>query len=158
MTRLSLTQAREFGIIPKNKQKNAAVKKSKSAATWDVELVLSGVVFTIPENMPSLNEWKNWHWSKQAEYKQFLTDALSILALKAGKPKYEKAKIKVVHCFRVNRRRDEDNLTPKFLLDALRYAGVIAEDHAEVLQLMPPIIEVDSVRWRTEIYIVESKE
>lgn len=153
MTRLSVKQAQALGIIPGPKPKKQSLNVTK--AKWDAERMPGGVKFIIPENMPSLNVWKNWHWAKQMEYKDYLTRCIHDLTFITGKPQYEKAKIEITHYFRVNRDRDFDNAAPKFLLDALRYARVIQEDHSGVLQLPEPVFKMDRVCWRTEVSVWE---
>jgi hypothetical protein len=100
--------------------------------------------------------WKNWHWAKQGRYKKELTVALTLMSHKT-KPfiTLQKAKILVVHYFPTNRRRDEDNATPKFLGDALKAAGFIAEDNSEVLEWMRPEFRVDKTCYRTEVFIYD---
>ncbi len=69
-------------------------------------------------------------------------------------PKFKKARVEVTHYFPVRRTRDKDNATPKALLDALRYAGVIAEDNSDVLELPEPVFKLDRQAWRTEIKVI----
>ena len=151
MTRLTVKQARELGIIPQAPK--VARIQPVTKAKWDAKRIDGGVMLVIPENMPSFNQWKNWHWARQAQYKKELTEHIAALTLLVGRPMYQLARVEVVHYFRTRRRRDQDNQTPKFLLDALRYAGVIVEDHSEVLQLEPPRFELDRESWRTEVFI-----
>jgi Holliday junction resolvase RusA-like endonuclease len=149
MLHLTPGQARKMGI--KNKPRQPKIKYTQ--ATWEVVKIPGCIKLTIPENMPSLNEWKLWHPMKQNIHKQLLTRDLKILFVKAGVATLERARIQVVHYHHSNRRRDEDNYAPKFLLDALRYAGFIAEDNSEVLQLMEPEFRIDKEAWRTEVFI-----
>jgi len=103
--------------------------------------------------MPSLNQWKNWHWGKQDRYKKMLAQALAMLARLAGSPQFAKASVQVIHFHRVLRRRDEDNLAPKFLLDALCQAGMLVDDNKDLLTLLPAKFETDRTAWRTEVYL-----
>lgn len=127
--------------------------RNGSQASWDAQKIPGGVKLIIPENMPSLNQWKNWHWGKQGRYKKMLTQALAMLTRLAGSPRFVKASVQVIHFHRVHRRRDEDNLTPKFLLDALCQAGMLLDDNVELLTLLPAKFEIDSTDWRTEVYL-----
>lgn len=157
MVRISLKEARKLGIIT-NKSKVCYEKRQKpkiTKAQWDISIEPDYIKIIIPENMPSLNVWKKWHWTKQSSYKNYLTDSLAILAAQAGVKQIDRARIQVIHYYRVKRKRDEDNACPKFLLDALRYAGFISEDNSEVLRVEPPIFEIDRSRWRTEVLIYE---
>jgi len=154
VTRLTLSQAKEMGIIPapkSRKQRTGNVHITK--AKWDAKRIDGGIVLVIPESMPSLNEWKLWHWAKQQRFKSRLSDNITLLALTLNRPRFEMARVEVVHYFRTNRRRDTDNMAPKFLLDALHGAGVLVDDNSEVLELPEPVFKVDSTAWRTEIYV-----
>lgn len=118
-----------------------------------------GIVLVVPENMPSLNKWKKWHWAKQKRYLDMLTESLTGLAMVIGWPRYDKARVEIVHYFRTSRRRDSgDNYAPKFILDALRYAEVLAEDNSEVLKVPEPVLKVDKEYFRTEIYVYHLTE
>ena len=127
--------------------------KPITKATWDIKHINGGIALTIPENMPSLNRWKNWHWGQQSRYKKALTQSLKLLAAKAGNPSYSQATLQIFHYHRVNRRRDEDNLAPKFLLDALVQSGILADDNLAALTQLPPVFEIDKLAWRTEVHI-----
>jgi len=63
-----------------------------------------------------------------------------------------------VYYFRTNRRRDQDNYAPKQLLDSMRKAGILADDNAEVLRLLPVEFQVDKDRPRTEVFVREWRE
>ena len=166
MIRLTAKEAKENGLLNPSKKKKPG-KLQISRATWNakassstepgesIKVVWLDVLFIIPENFPSMNVWKRWHWSKQAEYLKQLTKDIKLLRAMAKNPEFAKARVEVTHYFRTNRRRDKDNQVPKFLLDALRYAGVIAEDNAEVLELPEPEFFVDPDAWRTEIRITK---
>ncbi len=149
----SIRQAQAAGIRidkPKAKRKRKIVH---TKATWEV-IVLPGVTkITIPENMPSLNVWKNWHPMKQHEYKKYLTDQVTLLNKKDRPATLDKAVVQVVHYHKKHRNRDDDNYTPKFLGDSLRYAGFIKEDTSEVLTWDKPIFRQDKEKWRTEVWI-----
>jgi Holliday junction resolvase RusA-like endonuclease len=122
---------------------------------WDARTIPGGVVFIIPENMPSLNLWKNWHWAAQDRFKKRLTENFYLLALHLGCPRYDRARVEVVHYHRTGNRRDADNYTPKAILDALRGAKVLVDDNAEVLVLPEPVFRVDKENWRTEVYVYD---
>lgn len=158
MVRLTFVQARRAGILPKKREERTQPCKI-SKAVWNVRKLPDGILFIIPENMVSINVWKNkWHWTKQRDYQKRLTEEIKKLALMVRRPTMERARVEVTHYFRVRRTRDKDNQVPKFILDALRYAGVIAEDNADVLELPEPVFKIDKTAWRTEIYIREIVE
>lgn len=155
MARLSQAQARRLGIAPAPKSKPKKPRRVyQTKALWDAAGLLDGtLLITIPASMPSLNEWSRWHWAKQKRYLDRLTQDLTMLVMAFRLPRLEKARVEVIHYHRVRRRRDPDNAVPKFLLDALRYAGVLADDNAGVLELPEPVFRVDRERWRTEVLI-----
>jgi len=126
-----------------------------SEAKWDLERRPEGFRLCLPMSMPSLNAWSRWHWTQKREFLNGLTDAVRVLVLEKcpSCTPLGKCEIQVVHYFRVRRRRDQDNACPKFLLDALRRAGLIQDDNAEACAIMPPRFEVDSRAWRTEVEV-----
>lgn len=154
MTRLSEAQARKLGILV------APVKKKKpvrvSLVQWDAKLIPGGVWIQVPFVPPSLNVWKNWHWSKQHEYKQELTDAIRGLVMAMRLPRYRLATVQVIIYFPVRRIRDpSDNYNQKFLMDALVVGGVLEDDRGEWVQVMVPKLELDRERPRMEVFIWE---
>ena len=126
-----------------------------SEAKWDLERRPEGFRLCLPMSMPSLNAWSRWHWAQKRDFLNGLTDAVRLLVLEKcpSCTPLGKCEIQVVHYFRVRRRRDQDNACPKFLLDALRRAGLIQDDNAEACAIMPPRFEVDSRAWRTEVEV-----
>lgn len=155
---ISEREARRLGIISSPKKLPGRTGKAYiTTAFWDARRISGGVVFVIPENMPSLNAWKCWHFGKQQRFKDRLSHNLALLALSVGSPQYERARVEVVHYFRVRRRRDSDNMAPKFLLDALRHAGVLVDDNVDVLELPEPRFEIDPARWRTEVWVYDQE-
>lgn len=141
-------------LLTTPKTRTATSKKVLiSKAQWDAQNIPNGIIFIVPENMPSLNVWKRWHWAKQKRFLDRLTYSIGLLAIRLGKPSFDKARVEVVHYHRIRNRHDPDNYTPKFLLDALRYAGVLIEDNSKVLELPEPKFETDREAWRTEVYI-----
>ena len=150
--RLTVKEARALGIIPEIRKKPAQ-KNPRCTAQWDAKITSDGVWLQIPFLPPSLNEWKQWHWAKQGAYKRELTKAISGLKLAMKLPLFERARVQVVYYFPDDRDRDKDNYSGKYLLDALRNAGVITDDNSKVLGLPEPEFEVDRVRPRTEIFV-----
>ena len=148
MTRLTAAQARKLGILPNKRQRTIA-----SRVQWDAKLIPGGVWLQIPEIPPSLNVWSRWHWAKRKRYLDQLSRNIGQLALATKLPRFERATVQVLYYFRDKRLRDKDNYSGKFILDALRYGGVIAEDNSEVLSLPEPGFEVDQGRPRVEVFI-----
>ena len=146
-----------MGFLGEKKPKRKRDPKL-TKAILDAKRIENGILLIIPENMPSINQWKDWHWTKQAHFKKYLTEILSDLTLIAGCPRYEKARVEITHYHPVVRKRDSgDNYAPKFLLDALRYAGFIQEDHSGVLQVPEPKLLIDRSAWRTEIKLTNTE-
>lgn len=128
-----------------------AVTTAQWGATYQAEPMQ--VVITVPELPPSLNEWSRQHWRARWDRVKQYTSVFIALRGAYRLPTFERARVQMVYYFRDRRRRDPDNYTPKAILDGLRHAGIIAEDHAGVLQLPQPRFEVDKAVPRTEIYI-----
>lgn len=155
MTRLSLRQARAMGIIPAGKPKRKQEPKIYPVQ-WDAKIIPGGVWLQTPEVVPSLNVWKNWHWAKQGRYKQELKDAITLLALAIKMPKFERTTVQIIYYHGTRRRRDPaDNYAPKFLMDALVAAGILADDNGELVKVPPVGMEYDRERPRTEVFIWE---
>jgi len=158
MTRLSMKQASTLGIIQDSrKQKRAKKKEHKTSAQWDAQIIPGGVWIQFPKIPPSLNEWSRWHWAKRDRYLKGLISDLQRLVQVFRLPQFESATVQVVYYFRDARRRDKDNYSGKFLLDALRYAGVLLDDNANAVGLPEPNFQVDPEMPRTEIFIWEVK-
>lgn len=154
MTRLSIHEARQLGIIPgkplQQKQKPIQV----SLARWDAKTLPGGLWLQTPFVPPSLNVWKNWHYMKQHRYKQDLIQAVRLLALAARLPRFERAVVQFVYYHAEKRRRDPaDNYAPKFLMDALVASGILADDNGDLVKVPPVDMRVDKERPRTEIFI-----
>lgn len=147
-----------MGIMDAQKKRGGKRVPRTTAARLGAERIEKGVKIVLPENMPSINVWKDWYWTKQWRFKKYLTQILSDLTLVVGRPRYAMARIEITHYHAVVRNRDSgDNYAPKFLLDALRYAGFIQEDHSGVLQVPEPQLLIDRLAWRTEIKIINTE-
>ena len=110
---------------------------------------------TIPNKThPSLNTWTNWHWAKKNRIKKAWEEEIYYLSVKHGQPELKKSIVDITYYFRTNRRRDRDNYSPKFILDWLVKAGLIADDDDKSLYLSWNL-EVDKENPRTEIEIKE---
>ena len=156
MTRLSAKQARQLGIMPCPALKKKQPKEAN--CRWDAKILPGGCVWiSIPEIPPSLNVWSRWHWAKRNRYLNELSRNMTWLAKYAKLPRYDRATVQVVYYFGDLRPRDKDNYSGKFLLDALRHGGIIAEDNSAVLGLPEPDFRVDKVSPRTEIFVWEVK-
>lgn len=154
MTRLTMSQARQLGILPAKKKRDIP-KIIQKAVQWDAKIFPGGIWLQVPEIPPSLNEWKNWHPMKQRKYKRELTTAVSSLKMAFRLPRYERALIQIIYYFPTVRQRDADNYSGKFLLDAIKNGGLIMDDNSGVIDLPEPQLEVDRYRPRVEVFIWE---
>jgi len=113
------------------------------------------VLITLPWLPPSLNEWSRQHWATR--HRQVTALAMELAAIKVAYrvPRFERVRVRIIYYFRDSRPRDADNYAPKFLLDGLRQAGIIADDNHKVLQLETPEFRVDAKMPRTEVVISE---
>ena len=109
----------------------------------------------LPYLPPSLNVWSRQHWSKRHREIRDLTEHMMFLAMCKRVRMFRQAEVRVTYYFRDRRKRDPDNYTPKGILDALRHAGILADDDAESISLPQPEFRVDSKMPRTEIVILE---
>lgn len=115
------------------------------------------VVLTIERNPPPTgNIVQRLHWAQVRELKQLWVDEVSIAALLAGKPRFERARVQLVLYYRERRKRDADNLMAgpaKLILDGLRAAKVIPDDDQGTIELPEPKVFVDKKYPRVEIKI-----
>ena len=137
------------------KQKPKPVTVKVPVVQWDAKIIPGGVWIQIPFPPPSLNVWKNWHWSKQAEFKTELAEAIRLLAIERRLPQFHQARIEITHYFKTKRRRDTDNYCQKFIGDALVRAGILNDDNTELVEVPEPVLKVDKERPRTEIFVYE---
>lgn len=82
---------------------------------------------------------EEWHWKVKAAIKE-----------RPERP-YERARITITYFFKDKRRRDPDNYSGKFILDALTKEGIIADDSFDVIDLLVKKGGVDKNNPRTEI-------
>jgi len=152
MTRISQRQARQLGIDTKGK------KQVLNMPTWDAATFPGGVWLQIPFVPPSLNVWKNWHWSKQHKYKKELYQDVKNLAMALKLPRYNRATVQIIYYHKTKRRRDPaDNYAPKFLMDALVNGGILMDDNGDLVNVEPVVMKIDKEKARTEIFIWEKK-
>ena len=85
---------------------------------------------------------REWHWKIKAE-----------ISDRPKKP-LEKAIIRITYFFKDRRRRDPDNYSVKFILDALVSEKIIADDNFNVISLWI-FGKVDKDNPRTEIEVLE---
>lgn len=88
--------------------------------------------FTLPFVYPSLNSILALHWVKRRRFKRTYQDVmLSIIKSSGIKPVVGKAYVNIFLHFKDRRRRDEDNYTPKWLMDVMVGAGIFSDDDSK---------------------------
>lgn len=113
-----------------------------------VVLELSGVP-------PSLNDWMRLPGPLQHAAMQPWFEAIREAAAAVKAPRFGRARVEVLYWFPTDQRRDRDNFVPKFLLDGLRYAGVLEDDDFTHVELAGPWwAGVDAERPRTTIVVM----
>ena len=118
----------------------------QTLAKWDAEIRDDGVFLVIPEIHPSINVWKGWHWAKRGgRYLRELTENITWLVLAKRLPLTRKATVEIAYFFRTGAERYEQLHAPKFLLDALVYAGLILDDNAKEIRQPEPRFEIGGV-------------
>ena len=100
------------------------------------------ILLELDQVYPSLNKWMRVHWRERARINNDWHWLILKAAQKAccGKPNYANAKVSIVLTFPVIRRRDNDNYTPKFVMDALVGAGILQDDNAKQVQTSVEIV------------------
>ena len=114
--------------------------------------------FTLPYEIPSLNKFKGWHWSKQAkERKKYELELLVQKMNDFGQQRYVIFPIKrcsiIIKSYRHTLITDPDNRIVKGLLDALVNQGIIEDDNERLIGKLEYLQFVDRKNRRTEITI-----
>lgn len=130
---------------------------SCSSVEWDLRVNAGVTRLIVPFALPSMNEWMRWHWRKRhgflGELRQgvyfSLQKWINAHVMTYGVCDWKmprRVSVRVTHFFRTRRRRDLDNLTPKFLLDAMK--GVLFEDDwMDLCYLETPVVIEKSLVW-----------
>ncbi len=111
--------------------------------------------FALPFIYPSLNTILALHWVKRRRLKRTYQEVM--LPLIKGhrlKPVTGKANISIFLHFKDNRRRDEDNYTPKWLLDVLVGAGILIDDDSKHVSSSVRIIRKKFHNFKSERTVV----
>ena len=107
---------------------------------------------------PSLNKWMRMHWSARSklneEWGWLVKEA--ILKARCGKPRIRKAKITFVLEFPINRRRDQDNMVQKSVMDWLVKFEILQDDRSDWVQ--SEVVITNGKRTCTRITIEEVTE
>lgn len=87
---------------------------------------------------PSLNEWTGMHHMEKAAYKLMWEKWYKTYFTVNHLPRFQgQIYMAIIYWFPDNQRRDYDNYTPKFLMDALVSYGAITDDSDKVLAAAP---------------------
>lgn len=151
MLRLTAAEARKLGIVINKKTGRAKIKHKRPESTVRQENdILTVVIYDVP---PSLNEWHGMHWAAKAEAKRQWEELLK--ALLRGQAIFRQPVVRIVYSFNIDRARDKDNMTPKWIMDGLVKAKVIADDNSKAVDVDWSIAP-DVGEWcKTEIVIRE---
>lgn len=153
MTRLSRADLKRLGITPDGRRVKQQAIEPMTRAVWDARREGEALIIVIPALPPSMNEWLRMHWAARKRQINALSGHLRILAAACQIPKYTECQVQIRYYFRTNRRRDADNYAGKLILDALRYADILTDDNADLIRLPEPQLDVDGMKWRTEVWI-----
>lgn len=106
---------------------------------------------------PSNNKYmgKSYHFEQYQSKKREWH--LRVKAAAKNKPKnpFERAVVKLTYHFRDRKRRDPDNYSGKFILDALVKEGIIKDDSFDCVTLILGQGEPNSKRPNVEVEVVE---
>lgn len=146
---MTAKQARAEGVKPPARSRKKKVEIPQlPRAVGPSRIVIPGVP-------PSLNRWNRLHWAVQGETKQMWEDIVKQAIRGVGS--YERPVVRITYRFNLRRKRDKDNYTPKFIMDGLVKAGIIADDNAEAVDL-DWSIEIDKDNEQTIIEIREARQ
>lgn len=120
---------------------------------------MSNIKIVVPAIPPSNNKFignSHSHWLYKKPKEEWHWMIRAALTRTADKPKapIKRATVTLRYFFKDRRRRDPDNYSGKFILDALVREGVLVDDSFENIRLVL-IAEVDRKNPRTEIYVDE---
>ena len=112
--------------------------------------------FVIHKEIPSLNTYQRWHWSKRKAIREIYELDILHDMLEYGITSFPLKKCSiVVKSYRHSLIRDADNRILKGLLDALVNQGIIEDDNEKVIGVPKYEQFVDRKNRRTEIYITD---
>lgn len=109
---------------------------------------------------PSINEWAIAKRMAANTMKQKWKDLIVWLVNNKGYGNLQIDDCIVIFetYYSINRRRDADNVVPKFILDGLTEAGLIVDDDSKHIRLLPLRCEYTSNYRRSVITILYNKE
>lgn len=155
MLRLTAAEARKMGLVVNKKTCRAKIKRNRPQS--EVKQDGSRLMITINDVPPSLNVWHGMHWAKKAQEKRKWEELINstLVWKRKRRQAYKRHIVRITFYFDIDRRRDKDNMTPKFLMDGLVKAGVIRDDNSKEVDL-DWFISSDIHEWcMTEIVVQE---
>lgn len=123
--------------------------------------------FTIPTQLPSLNEYQDAcrsHWSKGREFKANTEALISLYirkALRDGSLEPAEGQVDLVIVYNERTlKRDTDNIqsASKFILDSMRACGIIKNDSRKHVRQIYPVIEDGAKADSVDVYIFPAGE
>jgi len=115
------------------------------------------MIIEIPDIHPSINTWKNWHWAVFSKEKKRWAEMIGWLC-KGLTPIEGRVFVTITVYFGTKHRHDYDNYTPKFILDPIVEAGLIADDSSMIITELRLKFKYDKDHPRTEVLIEEDEE
>ena len=111
-----------------------------------------------PFTYPSWNDIQDMHWrARKHAHDKFLQDSVVILKSLHAAPFTKPINVKVDLYFKKRRRRDNDNYGGKWLLDAIRKAGLIPDDSTEWIPGSLDILIIEGKRVEQTIVGLEEQ-
>lgn len=155
MLRLTAAEARKMGLVVNKNTCRAKIKRDRPQS--EVKQDGSRLTIIINDVPPSLNVWHGMHWAKKAAEKCKWEELIKSLLMGKRKLKraYRRPVVRITFYFNIDRDRDKDNMTPKWIMDGLVKAGVIRDDNSKEVDL-DWFISSDIHEWcKTEIVVRE---
>ena len=94
---------------------------------------------------PSLNYTNRKHHIERNNLKKLFMNSIAVKIQEQGLIRFEcRVRILIDLCFKRKKRRDVDNYTPKWLLDALVKCEVIKDDNKDIIEEPPNVMIIDN--------------
>lgn len=111
--------------------------------------------FEFPFVHPSVNRWSRTHWAVRKNQKNTLIETAKAIVKASGGFVFPGAvEIYITLIFKDQRKRDIDNYSCKWLIDALK-GDVITDDNSEIVKALHISFEVDKQRGGKSIVVVK---
>ncbi len=124
-----------------------------SDASWDGTVNRNGIRLTLPVQPGSLTRLKQIHWARRDSVLNELAGEIRRLASIHQMSPIISPRIKINYYFRTRRKRQQGDLVPEFLVDALCAAGLIENNGSRNIESCETLLKVDRERPRIEIEI-----